>query len=80
MLLCFPPSSLSSFFFFTPSFPGYVDLSDIVCSGQHIKACDYIFGPCKGPLYVLINKSRLAMGKKKPNPVFSFFAASSFSS
>jgi hypothetical protein len=61
MLLCFSPSSLS---FFPLSFPGYVDLSDVICSGQHIKACDYIFGPFKGPLYMLINKACLAMGKK----------------
>jgi hypothetical protein len=49
-------------------FPGYVDLSVIVCSGQHIRACKYIVDlyPCKGPLYVLINKARLAMGKN-PN-------------
>jgi hypothetical protein len=73
MLLCFPP------LFFTPSFPGYVDLSDIVCSGQHIRAYDYILAFCKVPLYVLINKARLALGKN-PNPVFSFSAALFFSS
>jgi hypothetical protein len=58
------------FSFFMHPFPGYVDLSVIVCSGQHIRACKYIFDlyPCKGPLYVLINKARLAMGKN-PNPV-----------
>jgi hypothetical protein len=60
----------SSFLFFMHPFPGYVDLSVIVCSGQHIRACKYILDlyPCKGPLYVLINKARLAMGKN-PNPV-----------
>jgi hypothetical protein len=64
---------LSFFFFsfFMHPFPGYVDLSVIVCSGQHISACKYILNlyPCKGPLYVLINKARLAMGKN-PNLVF----------
>jgi hypothetical protein len=56
--------------FFMHPFPGYVDLSVIVCSGHHIRACRYILDlyPCKGPLYVLINKARLAMGKN-PNPV-----------
>jgi hypothetical protein len=60
-----------SFLFLMHPFPGYVDLSVIVCSGQHIRACKYILDlyPYKGPLYVLINKARLAMGKN-PNPVF----------
>jgi hypothetical protein len=73
---------LSFFFFslFLHPFPGYIDLSIIVYSGQHIRASKYILDlyPCKGPLYVLINKARLAMGKK-PNPVISFSAASSSS-
>jgi hypothetical protein len=62
--------SLSSSFFCMHPFPGYVDLSVIVCSRQHTRACKYILDlyPCKGPLYVLINKARLAMGKN-PNPV-----------
>jgi hypothetical protein len=71
-------SLFSSSLFFMHPFPGYVDLSVIVCSGQHIRACNYILDlcPCKGPLYVLINKARLAMGKN-PNPVISFSAAPS---
>jgi hypothetical protein len=62
-------------------FPWYIDLSVIVCSGQHIRSCKYIVDlyPCKGPLYVLINKAYLAMGKN-PNPVISFSTASSSSS
>jgi hypothetical protein len=67
-------------FFFMHPFPGYVDLSVILCSGQHIRACKHILDlyPCKGPLYMLINKARLAMGKN-PNLVISFSAASSSS-
>jgi hypothetical protein len=60
-------------------FPGYVDLSVIVCSGQHIRAYDYILALVKGPLYVLINKACLAIGKN-PNPVSGFSAAPSSSS
>jgi hypothetical protein len=54
-------------------FPGYVDIFVIVCPGQHLRACKYILDLylCKGPLYVLINKARLAMGKN-PNSVISF--------
>jgi hypothetical protein len=53
-------------FFLVHPFPGYVGLSVIVCSGQHIIVYKYILDlyPCKGPLYMLINKARLAMGKK----------------
>jgi hypothetical protein len=70
----------SLFFFFMHPFPGYVDLSVIVCSRQHIRAYNYILDlyPCKGPLYVLINKARLAMGEN-PNPVINFSTASSSS-
>jgi hypothetical protein len=72
---------LSFFFFLMHPFPGYVDLSVIVCSGQHIRACKYILDlyPRKGPLYVLINKARLVMGKKTLIQSFSFSTASSSS-
>jgi hypothetical protein len=44
------------------------------------KSLRLYFGPCKGPLYVLIRReTRIVLGKN-PNPAFSFSAASSFSS
>jgi hypothetical protein len=43
------------------------------------KSLRLYFGPCEGPIYVLINKAHLAIGKT-PNPVFIFSAAPSSSS
>jgi hypothetical protein len=71
IVACYVVFSLSSSsLFLMHPFPGYVDLSVIACSGQHIRAYKYILDlyPCKGPLYVLINKAHLVMGKN-PNPV-----------